>query len=99
MQLYRPPPLPPISELARPELKLAGAQAAPSSLQPLAFVPAACTCIIRINALLMPSLLAPGLRIDAEIFGSSRMGYSTGDVLPQSPCTWFAYHDLSINGP
>lgn len=42
MQLYRPPPLPPISELARPELKLAG------------------------------------LRIDAEIFGSSRMGYSTG---------------------
>ena len=25
LQLYRPPPLPPISELARPELKLAGA--------------------------------------------------------------------------
>ena len=24
LQLYRPPPLPPISELARPELKLAG---------------------------------------------------------------------------
>lgn len=24
LQLYRPPPLPPISEIARPELKLAG---------------------------------------------------------------------------
>lgn len=46
MQLYRPPPLPPISELARPELKLAGAQAVPPSLQRLSLVPAACTCIM-----------------------------------------------------
>lgn len=46
MQLYRPPPLPPISELARPELKLAGAQAVPSPLQLLDSVPAARTYIM-----------------------------------------------------
>lgn len=27
LQIYRPPPMPPISELARPEVKLAGARA------------------------------------------------------------------------
>ncbi len=30
LQLYRPPPLPPISEIARPELKLAGKSMPPS---------------------------------------------------------------------
>jgi len=78
MQLYRPPPLPPISELARPELKLAGVWK-PVSQQSFCIL-TVCTlrCITR-GYHLKGKRSCAGLRIDAEIFGSSRMGYSTGN--------------------
>ncbi len=44
LQLYRPPPLPPISELARPELKLAGSA---SCMQVLATI---APCIISMTS-------------------------------------------------
>lgn len=81
MQLYRPPPLPPISELARPELKLAGMLCLPSTCVLFRQVLAARESSCPPNGLLMPPLLLAGLRIDAELFGSSRMGYSTGEML------------------
>jgi hypothetical protein len=87
LQLSRPPPLPPISELARPELKLAGAHLRVCGIDGggglgrrqrgfMLYVLSSIDHADHLPVSATPCLLA-GLRIDPESYSRSRMSYYT----------------------
>eukprot|EP00967_Tisochrysis_lutea_P110199 scaffold172165_cov15-Tisochrysis_lutea.AAC.1 len=91
--MFRPPALPSITEISRPELKLADGDLRRGAvlLQ---------QCWAKAPLLICFHLLLPsGLRIDPDLFARSKMGYSTGlailpsdQVVPAAPDNKYIKH-------